>query len=173
MYNRATNTVWAASSTSTTRCSAPQGLMLDFGLWEDFKTSIINNGRILQSIDPSIREKYSTKGSGAPCHVSFGFFSGSLGWDWQNFRLTLSWNLQIDLRLGDYIPYGIFHMVFNARCQDTKSNFEDLREKNSGRLGLSYIHPWAHQGDGSSTDYYVGLLRGPRDYSNGVRQCVL
>jgi hypothetical protein len=25
--------------------------------------------------DPSIREKYLTQGLGAPCHVSFGFFS--------------------------------------------------------------------------------------------------
>jgi hypothetical protein len=30
-----------------------------------------------------------------------------LGLDWYNFRLTFSLNLQFDLRLGGYIPYGM------------------------------------------------------------------
>jgi hypothetical protein len=34
--------------------------------------------------------KYLTQGLGAPCHVSFGFFSGFCGIILQNFRLTLS-----------------------------------------------------------------------------------
>jgi hypothetical protein len=41
--------------------------------------------------DPSIREKYSTQGSGALCHVSLGFFSRLSG-----IRLT---KLQIDPQL--------------------------------------------------------------------------
>jgi hypothetical protein len=51
--------------------------------------------------------KYSTKGSGAPCHVSFGFFFRFCGITWQNFKLTLSSNLRFNLRLGGYIPYGM------------------------------------------------------------------
>jgi hypothetical protein len=39
--------------------------------------------------------KYSTQGSGAPCHVSFGFFSGFYG-----IRLT---KLQIDPQLESMI----------------------------------------------------------------------
>jgi hypothetical protein len=46
--------------------------------------------------------KYSTQGSGAPCHVSFGFFFGFLGYSCQNFRWTLSQSLQLNLGLGGY-----------------------------------------------------------------------
>jgi hypothetical protein len=38
--------------------------------------------------------KYSTKGSRAPCHVSFSFFSPDFsGFSWQDFRWTLSQSL--------------------------------------------------------------------------------
>jgi hypothetical protein len=50
--------------------------------------------------------KYSTQGSGAPCHVSFGFFSGFYRIILvEHFRLTLSLNLRFDLRLRGYIQY--------------------------------------------------------------------
>jgi hypothetical protein len=51
--------------------------------------------------------KYSTQGSGAPCHVFFGFFSGFYGIILAEFRLNLSLNLRFDPRLGGYITYGM------------------------------------------------------------------
>jgi hypothetical protein len=52
--------------------------------------------------------KYSTQGSGAPCHVSFGFFSGCYG-----IRLVA---LQIDAQLESMIrpkARGL-HSIWNA-----------------------------------------------------------
>jgi hypothetical protein len=47
--------------------------------------------------------KYSTQGSGAPCHVSFGFFSPDfLGFSCQDFRWTLSQSARLNLRLRGY-----------------------------------------------------------------------
>jgi hypothetical protein len=47
--------------------------------------------------------KYSTQGSGAPCHVSFGFFYPEFsGFSCQDFRWTLSQSLRLNLRLGGY-----------------------------------------------------------------------
>ena len=83
--------------------------------------------------------KYSTQGSGAPCHVSFGFFSGFFG-----IRLA---ELQIDPQLESAIrpkARGL-HSIWNAILriafsiwflhQDNTSTIEDLREKHSGTLG--------------------------------------
>jgi hypothetical protein len=83
--------------------------------------------------------KYSTQGSGAPCHVSFGFFSGLYG-------IILA-EFQIDPQLESAIrpkARGL-HSVWNAilqiafsiwfLLQDKASNIEDLREKNSRTLG--------------------------------------
>jgi hypothetical protein len=58
--------------------------------------------------------KYSTQGSGALCHVSFGFFSC------QDFRWTLSQRLQLNLRLGGYsiwsaILQSHFHISFGFK----------------------------------------------------------
>jgi hypothetical protein len=83
--------------------------------------------------------KYSTQGSGAPCHVSFGFFSGFCG-------IVLE-ELQIDPRLESTIRpknRGL-HSIWNAilriafsiwfLLQDKASIIEDLQEKNSRMLG--------------------------------------
>jgi hypothetical protein len=82
--------------------------------------------------------KYSTQSSGAPCHVSFGFFSGFYG-----IRLT---ELQIDPQLESTIQPKVrgLHSIWNAILritfsiwflrQDNTSIIEDLRE-NSRTLG--------------------------------------
>jgi hypothetical protein len=83
--------------------------------------------------------KYSTQGSGAPCHVSFGFFSEFYG-------IILA-ELQIDPQLESTIrPKALgLHSIWNAilriafsiwfLLQDNKSTIEDLQEENSRTLG--------------------------------------
>jgi hypothetical protein len=83
--------------------------------------------------------KYSTQDSGAPCHVSFGFFSGFYG-------ISLA-KLQIDPQLESTIrpkARGL-HSIWNAilriafsiwfLLQYKASTIEDLQEKNSRTLG--------------------------------------
>jgi hypothetical protein len=82
--------------------------------------------------------KYSTQGSGASCHVSFGFFSGFFG-------ISLA-ELQIDPQLESTIRFKAqgLHSIWNAilriafsiwfLLQDNASTIEDLQE-NSGTLG--------------------------------------
>jgi hypothetical protein len=83
--------------------------------------------------------KYSTQGSGAPCHVSFSFFSGFYG-----TRLA---EHQIDPQLESTIrpkARGL-HSIWNAILritfsiwflyQDNASTIEDLQEENSRTLG--------------------------------------
>jgi hypothetical protein len=83
--------------------------------------------------------KYSTQGSGTPCHVSFGFFSGFYG-------IILA-ELQIDPQLESMIRHKArgLHSIWNAilriafsiwfLLQDSVSTTEDLQEKNSRTLG--------------------------------------
>jgi hypothetical protein len=83
--------------------------------------------------------KYSTQGSGAPCHVSFGFFSGFYG-------INLA-ELQIDPQLESMIrpkARGL-HSIWNVILRITfsvwfllqirASTIEDLQEENSRTLG--------------------------------------
>jgi hypothetical protein len=82
--------------------------------------------------------KYSTQGSGAPCHVSLGFFSGFYG-----IRLA---KLQIDPQLESMIlpkARGL-HSIWNAILritfsiwflhQDNASTIVDLQEENTRTL---------------------------------------
>jgi hypothetical protein len=83
--------------------------------------------------------KYSTQGSGAPCHVSFGFFSGFFGIFFQNFRWTLSQSLRINLRLGGYsiwsaILQSHFHISFGFKT--TRALLKIFKGSARGRLGL-------------------------------------
>jgi hypothetical protein len=83
--------------------------------------------------------KYPTQGSGALCHVSFGFFSGFYG-------ISLA-ELQIDPQLESMIrpkARGL-HSIWNAilqitffiwfLLQDNASTIEDLQEEDSRTLG--------------------------------------
>jgi hypothetical protein len=83
--------------------------------------------------------KYSTQGSGPPCHVSFGFFSGFYG-------IILA-ELQIDPQLESRIQpkarglHSIWNVILRIAfsiwflLQDSASTIEDLQEKNSRTLG--------------------------------------
>jgi hypothetical protein len=102
--------------------------------------------------------KYSTQGSGAPCQVSFGFFSGFCG-------IVLP-KLQIDPQPESTTQpkaRGLLHvecdfaiaLPYKFRLQDNASIVEDLQERNSRTLGnysrrhqdysrisWSAFHPW-------------------------------
>jgi hypothetical protein len=83
--------------------------------------------------------KYSTQGSGAPCHVSFGFFSGFFG--------IILPKLQRDPQPESATQpkaRGLLHMEcdfaialpYQLRFQDNTGIVEDLQEKHSRMLGL-------------------------------------
>jgi hypothetical protein len=82
--------------------------------------------------------KYSNQGSGAPCHVSFGFFFGFCG--------IILPKLQIDPQPEHTTQpkaWGLLHMEcdfaialpYKLQLQDNTSFVEDLQEKNSRTLG--------------------------------------
>jgi hypothetical protein len=82
--------------------------------------------------------KYSTLGSGAPYHVSFGFFFGFCG--------IILLELQIDPQPESTTQpkaRGLLHkecdfaisLPYKFRLQDNTSIVEDLQEGNSGTLG--------------------------------------
>jgi hypothetical protein len=82
--------------------------------------------------------KYSTQGSGAPCHVSFGFFSG--------FCEIILPELHIDPQPESTTQLkarGILHMEcdfaialpYKFWLQNNTSIVEDLQEENSRTLG--------------------------------------
>jgi hypothetical protein len=82
--------------------------------------------------------KYSTQGSGAPCHVSFGFFSGFYG--------IILQELQMDPQPESTTQpkaRGLLHMEcdfaialpYQFRLQDNSGTIEDLQEENSRTLG--------------------------------------
>jgi hypothetical protein len=82
--------------------------------------------------------KYSTQGSEAPCHVSFGFFSGFCG--------IILPELQIDPQPESTTQpkaRGLLHMEcdfaialpYKLRLQDNVGIVEDLQERNSRTLG--------------------------------------
>jgi hypothetical protein len=84
--------------------------------------------------------KYSTQGSGAPCHVSFGFFSGF-------YRIFLP-KLQMDPQLESTTQpkaRGLLHMECNFaialpyqfRLQDNAGIVEDLQGQQSRTLGTT------------------------------------
>jgi hypothetical protein len=83
--------------------------------------------------------KYLTQGSGAPCHVSFGFFSGF-------YEIILA-ELQIDPQLESTIRpkarglHSIWNVILQITfsiwflLQDNVSTIEDLQEENLRMLG--------------------------------------
>jgi hypothetical protein len=84
--------------------------------------------------------KYSTQGSGAPCHVSFGFFS-------EFFRIFLP-KLQMDPQPEPTTQpkaRGLLHMEcdfaialpYQLRLQDNTGIVEDLRGQHSRTFGTT------------------------------------
>jgi hypothetical protein len=82
--------------------------------------------------------KYSTQGSGAPCHVSFGFFSPNFsGYSCQDFRSTLSQSMRLNLRLGGYsIWSAILQSHFHISFKTTRAFLKTFEGSTRGRLGL-------------------------------------
>jgi hypothetical protein len=84
--------------------------------------------------------KYSTQGSGAWCHVSFGFFSPDFsGYSCQNFRWTLSQSLRLNLRLGGYSIWSAifqshFHISFGFKTM--RAFLKTFEGSTRGCLGL-------------------------------------
>jgi hypothetical protein len=82
--------------------------------------------------------KYSTQGSGAPCHVSFGFFSGFCGIILPELQIAPQPESTTQPKAR-----GLLHMEcdfaialpYKFRLQDNMSIVEDLQERNSRTLG--------------------------------------
>jgi hypothetical protein len=83
--------------------------------------------------------KYSTQGSGAPCHVSFGFFSGFCGIILAEFQIDpqLESTIRPKARGLHSIWNAILRITFSIwfLLQDQASIIEDLQEENSRTLG--------------------------------------
>jgi hypothetical protein len=83
--------------------------------------------------------KYSTQGSGAPCHVSFGFFSGFFGIFLPKLRMDPQSESTTQPKAR-----GLLHMEcdfaialpYQLRLQDNMNIVEDLQGSTRGRLGL-------------------------------------
>jgi hypothetical protein len=84
--------------------------------------------------------KYSTQGSRAPCHVSFGFFSPDFsGYSCQDFRWTLSQSLRLNLRLGGYSIWSAIlqsHFHISSGFKTTRAFLKTFECSTRGRLGL-------------------------------------
>jgi hypothetical protein len=84
--------------------------------------------------------KYSTQGSGAPCHVSFGFFFGFYG----IFLPKLQMDPQPESTTQPKAR-GLLHMEcdfaialpYQFRLQDNTGIVEDLQERHSTMLGTT------------------------------------
>jgi hypothetical protein len=98
--------------------------------------------------------KYSTQGSGAPCHVSFGFFSGIYGIILTKLQIDLSLNLRFDLRLRGYIPYGMrffeSHFSYGFFFKKERVLLKTFKRRTGGRLGIT-------QGDFKITHRSAGV----------------
>jgi hypothetical protein len=86
------------------------------------------------------KRKYSTQGSGAPCHMSFGFFSGFFG--------IILPKLQMDPQPESTTQpkaRGLLHMKcdfaialpYQLRLQDNTGIVEDLQEQHLRTLGTT------------------------------------
>jgi hypothetical protein len=82
---------------------------------------------------------YSTQGSGAPCHVSFGFFSEFYGIRWAELQIEpqLEYTVRPKARGLHSIWNAILRIAFSIwfPLQDNASTIEDLQEENSRTLG--------------------------------------
>jgi hypothetical protein len=84
--------------------------------------------------------KYSTQGSVALCHVSFGFFSGFYEIILAEIQIDPQ-NLRFDLRLGGYIPYGMrffeSHFPYGFFFKTRRVPLKNFKRRTRGRLGTT------------------------------------
>jgi hypothetical protein len=83
--------------------------------------------------------KYSSQGSGAPCHVSFGFFAEFYGIILAELQIDpqLESTIRPEARGLHSIQNAILRIAFSIwfLLQDDTSTIEDLQEENSKTLG--------------------------------------
>jgi hypothetical protein len=78
-YRRLTQRRLPDSSASSSRCISSRGLGYIYDFLGDDKTQEHLRTHSTIKMTLQFERKYSTQDSGAPCHVSFGFFSGFYG----------------------------------------------------------------------------------------------
>jgi hypothetical protein len=82
--------------------------------------------------------KYSTKGLGAPCRVSFGFFSGFFGIFFPKLQMDPQPDSTTRPRLGGYSIWSVilqshFHISFGFKT--TRALLKTFKDHTRGRLG--------------------------------------
>jgi hypothetical protein len=126
--------------------------------------------------------QYSTQGSGAPCHVSFSFFSPDFsGYSCQDFRWTLSQSPRLNLRLGGYsiwsaILQSHFHIKFGLKT--TRVLLKTFKRGTRVRLGTTREDFKTTQGSAGvpfslgMVEVFLGLLAcSTRGRLTTTRQC--
>jgi hypothetical protein len=118
------------------QCSSPRGSYETFWIETRFKS----NSGTFYKMTLQFERKYSTQGSGAPCHVTFGFFSGFCG----IFLLKLQMDPQPESTTQPKAR-GLLHMEcdlaialpYQLQLQDNMGIVEDLQEQHSRTLGTT------------------------------------
>jgi hypothetical protein len=127
------------TSTSTSRRASSRGLGYFYSpSWVATRLKS-NSGHIFQA-DPSIREEVLDSRLGAPCHVSFGFFSKFFG----IFLPKLEMDPQPE-STSQPKARGLLHMEcdfaialpYQFRLQDNTGIVEDIQEQHSRTLGTT------------------------------------
>jgi hypothetical protein len=83
--------------------------------------------------------KYSTQGSGAPCHVSFGFFSGFFGICLPKLQMDPQPESALNLRLGGYSIWSAIlqsHIHISFGFKTTRALWKTFKSSTRGCLGL-------------------------------------
>jgi hypothetical protein len=84
--------------------------------------------------------KYSTQGSGAPCHVSFGFFSGFCGIILPELQMDPQPESTTQPKARELLHIECdfaIALLYQRRLQDNTGIFEDLQKQHSRTLGTT------------------------------------
>jgi hypothetical protein len=85
--------------------------------------------------------KYSTQDSGAPCHVSFGFFSGFCGIILAELQIDPQLESTIRPKARGYIPYGMrffkSHFPYSFFFKTKQVLLKTFKRRTPGRLGTT------------------------------------
>jgi hypothetical protein len=83
--------------------SGAQLHLLDFMGFDKIQDQLSTHSTTKMTLQ--FERKYSTQGSGAPCHVSFGFFSGFYGIGLAELQIDPQLESMIRPKARGYIPY--------------------------------------------------------------------
>jgi hypothetical protein len=100
---------------------------------------------LVRRIGPSkmtlqFERKYTTHGSGAPCHVSFGFFSGFFGIILQKLQMDPQPESRTQPKARELLHMECDFAIalpYQLRLQDNTGIVEDLQEQHSRTLGTT------------------------------------